>query len=413
MPENPTIIDRKNNRLRFTFVDLFSGPGGLSLGFKLSGFFEPVGAVESNSIAASTYKANHQVEVLQKQIGDVTASELLALAKQKGYNSIDAVIGGPPCRPFTTANKGGTRWERIRERNQNDGKEVEHPDWLSFWKIIEALDPKPRLVVVENVVGLRNHNDVFLKFLDRLSLHYHAVSRELHADNFGVPQNRKRLFIAALSDFEGDCEEILPVNSKENALERVTVKDAISDLPQLSNDGNSPIPKYKKGRPSYYQSLLRNQSGILYDHIVHSVHPSMAERFKYIPQGYNLKKAWVAGKIPETVMKATYFRKGKWRSFSQNTMENMHQNIYRRLRWNDVSCTITHVRKTVLIHPLQDRLLSVREAARLQSFPDWYRFSGSISQQYQQIADAVPPFLAKQIAVHLGKLIAPTESFST
>lgn len=93
------------------------------------------------------------------------------------------------------------------------------------------------------------------------------------------------------------------------------------------------------------------------------------------------------------------------RPVSEKTLRLMHSNVYRRLRFDQPSCTITHVRKAVTIHPSQDRLLSVREAARLQSFPDWFRFSGSLDQQYQQVADAVPPILATAIAKRLGEFM--------
>jgi DNA (cytosine-5)-methyltransferase 1 len=399
--------DAKLSTRRLSFVDLFSGPGGLSLGFKLSGFFEPVAAVESDSKVAETYKANLGVDVLKKDVGEVDPAELLRQANEKGYDTIDAVIGGPPCRPFTTANMGGTRWEKIRERNKIANGNVEHPDWLSFWQIIKALDPQPRIVVAENVMGFRNHDDVFSRFLNRLKKHYTTCFRELHAHCFGVPQNRKRLFIVGVRGFEGDPESILPINPQLESIKMVTVKEAIGDLPELSN--NSPgtqISIYRKGRPTRFESLMRVDCRVLYDHITHSVHPVMAERFKHIPQGYSLRKAWTDNKIPEASMRSQYF-KGKVRKhFSQDTLKNIHSNIYRRLRWEFASCTITHVRKTVLIHPRQDRLISIREAARLQSFPDWFRFSGSISQQYQQIADAVPPLLAKAIADHFGELLA-------
>jgi len=396
----------KSAMRKFSFVDLFSGPGGLSLGFKMSGFFEPVVAVESNSKAAETYKANLGIEVIEKEVGKVDPAELLRRASEKGYDALDAVIGGPPCRPFTMANKGGTRWERIKENNKRENGDVEHPDWLSFWQIIEALDPQPLMVVAENVMGFKNHDDILSKFLNRLKKHYATCVRELHAHCFGVPQSRKRIFIVGVRGFEGDPDSILPINPQLESIKIVTVKEAISDLPELSN--NSPgtqISTYREGRPTHYQSLLRGKCEALYDHITHSVHPVMAERFKHIPQGSSLWKAWADGKIPEESMRSQYFKGSVRKQFSQDTLKNMHHNIYRRLRWEDVSCTITHVRKTVLIHPLQDRLISVREAARLQSFSDWFRFYGSISQQYQQIADAVPPLLARALACHLGELL--------
>lgn len=370
----------------------------------MSGYFEPVVAVESDSNVAQTYEVNLGIEVVKKKVENVDPAELLRLANERGYDSIDAVIGGPPCRPFTTANKGGTRWEKIKENSKNENGDVEHPDWLNFWRIIDALDPQPRIVVAENVTGFRNHDDIFSKFLNRLRKYYVADSKELHANCFGVPQNRKRIFIAGVKDFAGGNGVVLPDNPQLK--QKVTVEDAISDLPELSNDfRGSTLSKYKRVKPTRYQSSLRNGCSDLYDHVVHSVHPVMAERFGHIPQGYSLWKAWTDDKIPEESMQSHYFKGSVRKQFSQNTLKNMHSNIYRRLRWKDVSCTITHVRKTVLIHPLQNRLISVREAARLQSFPDWFRFSGSTSQQYQQIADAVPPLLAQAIASHLATLL--------
>ena len=387
-------------------MDLFAGPGGLSLGFKLSGFFEPVAAVESDLKVAETYKANLGVDVLKEDVGEVDPAVLLRRANEKGYYALDALVGGPPCRPFTIANMGGTRWDKIRKNNKMEDGDVEHPDWLSFWQIIKALDPQPRIVVAENVMGLRNHDDVFLKFLNRLKEHYTTCFRELHAHCFGIPQNRKRLFIVGVRDFEGDPDSILPTNPQLESIKKVTVKKAIGDLPELSNDSpGTSISTYGKGRPTRFESLLRGDCKVLYDHVTHSVHPVMAERFEHIPQGYSLRKAWADSKIPETSMRSLYFKGKVRKQFSEHTLKNMHSNIYRRLIWEDASCTITHVRKTVLIHPRQDRLISVREAARLQSFPDRFRFSGSVSQQYQQIADAVPPLLAKAIADHLGKLL--------
>jgi len=395
----------KNATNKYSFVDLFSGPGGLSLGFKMSGFFEPVAAVESDSKAAETYGANLGIDVIKEKVETVDPTELLRRAKEKGYGIINAVIGGPPCRSFTTANKGGTRWEKIREKNKKETGDVEHPDWLSFWRIIEALDPKPQIVLAENVTGFKNHDDVFSKFLNRLEKYYVTTYQELHAHCFGVPQSRKRIFIAGIGGFEGNRDSILPVNPKLESVKIVTVGDAISDLPDLSNDSQgTEISTYRKGRPTHYQSLLRERRGVLYDHITHSVHPVMAERFKHIPQGCNLSKVWGDSRIPEASMRSHYLKGNVVRQFSEETLKNMHSNIYRRLEWDSMSCTITHVRKTVLIHPLQDRLISIREAARLQSFPDWFRFSGTTSQQYQQIADAVPPLLAKALAAHLGRL---------
>lgn len=386
-------------------ADLYAGPGGLSLGFRWSGSFQPIVAVEHNERAAETYEKNLNARVIRKDVASIEPEELLKVAKEHGFDSIDIVVGGPPCKAFTKANTGGTKWEKIRGKTKMDTV-CEHPDWYNFWRIVDAL--KPRAVVAENVMGFRSRNDVFLKFIRRLKISGYTIGfRKLNAEYFGVPQRRKRIFIAGIKDWTGDEETLLPKNPPETSTMVVNVRQAISDLPELSNASPAPyISRYRRGRPTSYQFLMRRSSEILYDHVVHRVHSTMAERFQYIPQGYNLRKAWVERKIPESAMRSKYVVSGRVRKgFSKKTLKNMHSNIYRRLRWNDVSYTITHVRKTVVIHPLQDRLLSIRETARLQSFPDWFRFFGSLNQQYQQIADAVPPLLAEAVAKHIGELL--------
>jgi len=384
-------------------ADLYAGPGGLSLGFKRSGFFQPVVAVEHNEKAAETYEKNLNVTVIRKDVASVEPEELLEAAKESGFDGVDVVVGGPPCRAFTTANTGGTKWERIREKTEMN-RVYEHPDWYNFWRIVDAL--KPRAVVAENVMGFRSRKEVFSKFIDRLRISGYAVGyRKLNAKCFGIPQRRKRFFIAGIRDWDGDEETPLLENLPETGTKMVNVKQAISDLPELSNDSPAPyVSVYRMRRPTLYQSLMRRRSEILYDHIVHRVNSTMVKRFHYIPQGYNLRRAWIEGKIPERVLRSRSIVNGRVRKgFSKRTLKNMHSNIYRRLRWDEASYTITHVRKTVLIHPLQDRLLSIRETARLQSFPDWFRFFGSLSQKYQQIADAVPPLLAEAVAKHIGE----------
>lgn len=315
------------------------------------------------------------------------------------------IIGGPPCKAFTTANRGGTKWEKVKEKLLEENKDIENSEWFSFWKVIQGI--KPRAFVAENVMGLRTRKDVLQKFVERVNfLGYATAICQLDAQYFGVPQRRKRIFIIGQKTSDIDVADLIIKNPKKRSFKPISVEKAISDLPELSNEKPScTISRYLKKRPTAYQALLRGENKLLFDHVVHRVHPIVASRFEYIPQGYNLRKAWVEKKIPEANMKAEYLLGKVTRKFSNKTLKNMHSNIYRRLEWKNVSCTITNARKTVLIHPLQDRLLSVREVARLQSFPDWVRFCGSLDQQYQQIADAVPPLLAKGIAGHLADLL--------
>lgn len=258
-------------------------------------------------------------------------------------------------------------------------------------------------------MGFASRVEIFTNFVEGLRKGGYTVSTPmLSSENFGVPQKRQRIFIIALDE---TIEEKLLVPPASEKSKKITVSDAISDLPRISNEKPGSIEScYAQGRPTVYQSEMRGSTKILYDHIVHTVHPVMAKRFRYIKQGSNLIKAWKEGRVPATVLQASYV-KGTHRrkGFSDTTLRFMHSNIYRRLEWDAPSPTITHVRKSVLLHPIQDRLLSIREAARLQSFPDWFRFKGSISLQYQQIADAVPPRLACAIAKHLAMILQSNE----
>lgn len=188
-------------------------------------------------------------------------------------------------------------------------------------------------MVAENVPGFRR-SDIFSMFIGRLESSGYTTSwRKLKAKNFKIPQRRERIFIVGMKGFTGDKDSLLPENPPIASSELVTVREAIGDLPELTNNHNgSSVSKYRRGRPTSFQSSMRGYSGILYDHVAHCVHPTVAERFQYIPQGYNLRKTWVEGRIPESSMKSEYVLRGTVRKgFSEKTLGNMHSNIYRRL----------------------------------------------------------------------------------
>jgi DNA (cytosine-5)-methyltransferase 1 len=403
------VTDRTPFANKYSFVDVFSGAGGLSIGFTSSGLFEPVAAVEMNSCASKTYQQNIRVPVYVENLAITQPIKLIDSAQKKGFKTVDVIIGGPPCKPFTTANRGGTKWEKVKEKLEKEKKVVENLEWFSYWKIIKGIQPKA--FVAENVTGLRLRKEVLETFLTRVKdTGYTTNFFEVDAQFFGVPQRRKRIFIVGVKKPNLDPKELIINNPKIQRKDFVTVEKAISDLPRLNNDDTTlKVMKYLHRKPTSYQTLMRGDEKLVFDHRVHSVHSAVANRFKYIPQGYNLRKAWIEGKIPDSIMRKEYFLGKAIRKFSDKTLKNMHSNIYRRLEWNNISCTITNARKTVLIHPLQDRLISIREAARLQSFPDCTQFYGGLDQQYQQIADAVPPLLSRSIAIHLAGVLLEKE----
>jgi DNA (cytosine-5)-methyltransferase 1 len=195
----------------------------------------------------------------------------------------------------------------------------------------------------------------------------------LNAVEFGVPQRRYRLFI--IGSLHGLCiEKPEPKDEKP-----VTVREAIVDLPDLPNGASHDLMPYKLKPISEYARKMRGGLKKCRNHIVTRNSPCIIKRYRHVPQGGN----WT--NIPISLMENYADR------------HNCHTGIYYRLRNDQPSIVIGNYRKNMLIHPEQDRGLSVREAARLQSFPDWYEFKGSIGFQQQQVGNAVPPLLAKSV----------------
>ncbi len=196
----------------------------------------------------------------------------------------------------------------------------------------------------------------------------------LNAVQFGVPQRRTRFFLVGARDREPPDLTMPPKDAPI-----VTVRDAIGDLPVLRNGDAKSVMAYRCEPKSPYAATLRANAKKCAGHLVTRNADHIVERYRYIPQGGN----WAD--IPERMMQ-TYADRNR-----------CHTGIYRRLSANQPSVVLGNFRKNMLIHPTQNRGLSVREAARLQSFPDAYEFCGSIGLQQQQVGNAVPPLLARAV----------------
>jgi DNA (cytosine-5)-methyltransferase 1 len=194
----------------------------------------------------------------------------------------------------------------------------------------------------------------------------------LNAADFGVPQRRTRLFLVA----NRSGISIAPPVPRTKA---VSVGEAIGDLPVLKNGASVDTLPYGLTPPSMYARQLRKRLAISSNHLVTANQPNVMRRYPYVPQGGNWED------IPARLMK----------NYANRT--RCHEWIYRRLSVDEPSVVIGNYRKNMLIHPTQNRGLSVREAARLQSFPDTFVFQGSIGLQQQQVGNAVPPLLAKAV----------------
>lgn len=342
------------NRVKFEAVDIFSGAGGLSVGAAMAGI-ETILAVENDAQAALTFQMNHpDTKVIQEDIRKVTLD--------KHYHKPFILFGGPPCQGFSTSN---TKTRNIN--NQNNSL------FYEYVRYVKELSPE--WFVFENVEGITSFEKGTvvnkLKELFR-DLGYNTSHAVLTASDYGVPQNRNRFFMVGNRlglDFQ----------FPEKQSTKISVMQAIGDLPSLQNGDSIETAAYKKNRPSNYAKLMRSGSKAATQNFVSRNQDYVIERYQYIKPGQNWRS------IPPELM-SNYKEK-----------ENCHSGIYKRLDPNKPSVVIANYRKNMLIHPVENRGLSVREAARIQSFPDTFVFRGPLMFQQQQIGNAVPPLLAKAI----------------
>lgn len=338
-------------------VELFSGAGGLSLGAENAGL-RVAYAVEQAAAPATTFEANHaKCRMIRDDIRNIRA-EQLDLPRD------DLILfGGPPCQGFSTSN----------QKNRNT---LNENNWLfeEFLRFVETLSPQA--VLFENVAGIvHTAGGFFLRELVRRleSMGYLVSYAVLDASKFGVPQRRQRFFCVASKTVLIDLEKLVADNFE------VTVGDAILDLPSLNVGHATDRLPYRASAKSAYARSLRKNARECSGHLVTNNAPHIVERYKFIPQGGN----W--SNIPKALMD------------SYKDVSRCHTGIYKRLSIDLPSVVLGNYRKNMLLHPIEDRGLSVREAARIQSFPDSYEFSGSIGQQQQQVGNAVPPLMAKRV----------------
>ncbi len=371
-------MSKKNKKNRPIGIDLFAGAGGLSLGFEQAGF-NIAYAIEKDKWAAETYKLNRSgVVVDMRDIGQISPLQVLELLRIR-RGDLDIIIGGPPCQGFSTSNK--------------KTRTLENPNNRMVYKFVDFIgQTKPKWFLMENVSGMgtfeagRVRDSLLKSFSD---LGYMVDYLLLNSADFGVPQSRKRIFfVGNRMGNKMTFLEKLRVCKMETP---VTVFDAISDLPHLGNGHSVDLMSYnrRKRKLSGYQAAMRKRTNGEVKNNLATRHTDLAvKRFGCIKQGENLIS--LARKAPELVD-------------NYSNIENCHHWIYLRLPWKKPSVTLINYRKNMLIHPADDRGLTVREAARLQSFPDKYIFYGYLGSQQQQVSNAVPPLLGNAIAKKILK----------
>lgn len=461
---NKSLIERmKNEGYKLVSIDLFSGPGGLCTGFKWAGIL-PLIAVEWTDTTVETYSVSHNAEVMhladykseegnvnteyfQSFMSETTRSLVihgdinlvddnmikeLLIARygiDSEYETVDIVSGGAPCESFSLA---GTR-------TVGDERDDLFSNIVRISRTV-----KTKSILFENVKGMFSKPDkngkrgaIFNYICDTFETNgiypsYKLASRKqedilLRACDYGVPQARERLFLIGIrTDLEG-IEFSYPRKTHGPGCEYpfVTVEDAISDLPKVGmGEGNDfgtykPLKKYKSTNQEIFVSIMRghyNANGI------HSVAPQyLIDKGLYSDKGISVhkgpghikRKQELLALIPErSSMRVTYEnleKNGELEKYRHLFPNTIYGSRNRRLLWDEPSFTVTSHCLDEILHPTLNRAITPREAARLQSFPDWYQFAGPYVQfhgakeqdKYEQIGDAIPPLLAHALGKQL------------
>ena len=354
-------------------VELCGGAGGLARGFSAAGI-EIAIAVEKDQYAAASYRRNFPtVDVMQEDIVAVSGKTILQkLGICRG--ELGVLVAGLPCQGFSESNR--------RTRTMKNPRNQLYRQVLRL-----VTEIRPRWFVIENVAGIATlKSGVFLAHMVKEfeSAGYRVDTSILNAGDFGIPQRRRRAFLVGTYTERG-FRFPEPTTGRQP-----TVRDAIADLAKVENGGSVDELGYSRGWGSiggYAQALRPQELRIVTGNEVSRNCTRVLERYSYIKMGENWKS------IPASLM--TNYRD---RSLC-------HTGIYYRLCWDEQAKVIGNFRKNMLIHPSEDRGLSIREAARLQSFCDCHEFVGPLNDRQQQVGDAVPPRLAEVVgeAVRIGE----------
>ena len=343
----------------YNVIDLFCGAGGLSLGFKQAGYNILCG-VDNDEPSLKTYEHNMGGALaLNEDLYDEEAS-INDIQNKINNQDVDVIIAGPPCQGFSLTGC----------RNLNDTRNK------LYLAVVHAVDYfKPTAFLIENVPGMATLykgrvKEQILTSFEELGYATSVTQKPLLATDYGVPQNRRRMFFVGFrKDLGYDYFEFpKPILKPE---EYITCGEAISDLPSLENDLGENISKYDKEPISDYQKKMRGNSKVLYNHVGTKHTEEVKWVISQVPEGGNHKD------LPEGVGESRKFNEAWTRYHSKKpskTIDTGHRNHF---------------------HYKYNRVPTVRENARLQSFPDNFEFLGTKTQQNRQVGNAVPPLLAQ------------------
>ncbi|MGN0783978.1 MAG: DNA cytosine methyltransferase [Christensenellales bacterium] len=352
-------------------IDLFAGCGGFSTGFIQAGY-EILKAVEFDSSIANTYQINHPTtKTIVADIGTVDNCDYFS------EGEADVIIGGPPCQGFSMAGA------RIRGGFIDDPRNYLFKHYFNVVKIV-----KPQVFIIENVKGILTmskgaiFNEIVSLFSDKDNFDgdkYYVHHKIVNGLDFGIPQHRERVVIIGVKNHDFDIDSLFKQTNKKIAeiypdfFNKVTVWDAISNIPNPTTNGECCARLAESG----YQRYLSNNIQMLYNNTATSHSDIAIKRMQHIKQGDN------------------------WTCLDEE-IHSVHSGAYGRLEKEGFSPTITTRFDTPsggkFIHPIENRTLTPREAARIQSFPDTFIFYGKKSSICKQIGNAVPPKIAYFLA---------------
>ena len=385
MAKSNVIIQTEETK-KIKVIDLFSGVGGLTFGFYYGlhrnkfikkNSFEILFANDYDKAASTAFSLNFpDIKMFNCSIEEIT-NEFLS-AEKVDFSETDLVIGGPPCQSYSFVGK-----------RENDTRSQMYSEYKRMLTII-----KPKMFIFENVLGilsfkLEDGTKIISKIIGEFDQIGYSVSMKvLNALDFGVPQNRLRVFIVGTrKDTRLKWEFPLPLKEK-----KLTLSEAISDLPQLNQ--NQEETNYLFEPNSKFQRLMRKNSKTISEHFCGFYGERITSIIENLGPGEahdDINRKVELGILPQEL----YLTSG-------------YHNSYGRLLWDKPSGTITNNFSTPsairCIHPVQNRALTIREASRIQSFPDWFKFYGSKTNKQTQVGNAVPPLLAMRLAEQIEKI---------
>jgi DNA (cytosine-5)-methyltransferase 1 len=377
-------------------LDLFAGAGGFSLGFEWAGFSTSV-AIDVNPNATETLVGNFAHKgtvVLEKDLRNYSATDLDMHLRRAGLsNQFDVIVGGPPCQGWSMVGRG-----KIRSLSEETGRACPETDprnelYKRFLGFVRHFQPK--VAVMENVAGMLSHAGKNIADQVAVTLSaagYRVTWARINASDYGIPQSRDRLFFVGVRN-DLNIKFAFP-NAKRadgsRAYPPTTVRDAISDLPIIRHGAKEWIRPYTppKKISEFAQKMRKGADpSSIFDHVCRTHNAQDLEAFNFMRQG-----GWYRD-LPKRL---------------QRYRDDIFEDKYKKLSWSKPSgCVTAHLSRDCYthIHPSQARTISVREAARFQSFPDSFYLAGSMGSKFELVGNAVAPMVAEMIAKEVRRQV--------